>query len=279
MTERAPFGRLVDADLVAYIDGQLVGERRDWVASQLAGDGELQARLTLLASGGRPFREAFEPLIAEAPRAGLAEMLARLPQRREEAIEPPPRLWAHAPRIRHRLALLAAGIALFVAGAVAGQLLPSLREAAGIEVAGEGEDEWRQAVAEYVSLYTPETLAGIPDEAGARAGELGAIGKKLGFALPLDKVALPELDLKRAELLQYDGKPLAQIAYLDRQNQVLALCIYADGDADAAAASEERAGLNIVHWSSRGRAFMLAGHMALPQLREFASRLSRQLTL
>jgi hypothetical protein len=37
--------------------------------------------------------------------------------------------------------------------------------------------------------------------------------------------------------------------------------------------------LNIVHWASHGRAFMLVGRKAIPELRDLASLLSQRLTL
>ena len=132
---------------------------------------------------------------------------------------------------------------------------------------------------EYLSLYTTETLASIPEDAAPKERELAVVGTRLGITLPLADVSLPGLALKRAQLLQYDGKPLGQIAYLDPRDGALALCIYANDLPDIAQETEQRAGMNIVHWSSRGRAFMLVGHTAMPQLQKFALLLSQRLTL
>ena len=51
------------------------------------------------------------------------------------------------------------------------------------------------------------------------------------------------------------------------------LCIYADSHEDIAPTTEQRVGLNIVHWASR-RAFMLVGRKAMPELRDLASLFS-----
>ncbi|MBV9568663.1 MAG: hypothetical protein JO172_11030 [Hyphomicrobiales bacterium] len=109
--------------------------------------------------------------------------------------------------------------------------------------------------------------------------ELGAVSAKLGVSLPPSAVSLPGIALKRAQILQYDEKPLAQVAYLDPHDGVMALCIYADSHKDIAPTAEQRAGLNIVHWASHGRAFMLVGRKAMPQLQDLASLLSKRLTL
>jgi anti-sigma factor RsiW len=276
--EQAP----TDADLVAHIDGELSAERAEWIKSWLARDEALRARLALLAKGGRPFAEAFGLVLAAAPRDRLEGMLRTLPDRSPagNVVEMPAARHMNVRALTLRqLGLAAAGLLLFLAGGIVQRELPVLRDALGIESGEEAEDDWRQAVAEYVSLYTTDTLSGIPDDATPRERELAGLSARLGITLPFKSVSLPGLSFKRAQLLQYDGKPLGQIAYLDPVEGPLALCIYASGQPDRVPASERRIGLNIVHWSSRGRAFMLVGHLPAPRLEELASILSQQLTL
>ncbi len=271
-----------DAELVAHMDGELAAEKIEWMEGWLARDTELRARYALLARGGRPFREAFDLLLVAAPQAGLEakleELPAQTPARKVLGMGAPPSQGAFPPAWR-RWGLIAAGVLLFLSGAVVQRELPALREATGIGVGEEAEIEWREAAAEYVSLYTAETLSGIPDDTAPRERELAVVGARLGVALSPSKVSLPGLALKRAQLLQYDGKPLGQIAYLDPKDGALVLCIYVGTDEDKAPATEQRVGLNIVHWSSRGRAFMLIGRMPTPRLQDLASLLSRQLVL
>jgi anti-sigma factor RsiW len=281
MTQSSFDSRPTNAELVAYLDGELTPDRRVLIASWIAQDRELQARLALLASGGRIFRQAFESLLAEAPRAKLADMLAGLPEYRASVAETgqpllrPPR----RPVAWPRLLALAAGVVLFLAGAAADRLVPQLLEAVGFDLEGESEDDWRQTVAEYISLYTPETVAFTQDNASLSERELTAVGTKLGIPLPLDRLSLPGLVLKRSQLLQYDEKPLGQVIYLDPQGGIVALCIYAESHPDTPQSSEQRAGMNIVHWSSGGRSFMLVGRAAMPQLQRLASLLSQQLAV
>jgi anti-sigma factor RsiW len=279
MTQAAPTDRPADVDLVAFLDGELAAGRAEWLASWLARDGELRQRLTLLEPGRGTLHEAFAGLLAEAPEAKLEAMLLRLPGYRADTIIMRERRSVRAIRSWPRIALLAAGIVLFFAGAAVDRFAARLREAVRIEVASDSEDEWREAVAEYMSLYTPETLSGIPDDATPKERELAAVGAKLGIGLRLAEVSLPGLALKRAQLLQYDGNSLGQVAYLDPRDGVVALCIYTDSHKDSTPSTEQRAGLNIVHWASHGRAFMLVGHKPMPELRELASALSQRLTL
>ncbi len=277
MTE-TPTARPVDADLVAFLDGELSPGQAQWVEGWLSRDAELRRRRALLALESGAMKQAFEELLSQAPEARLKQMLQALPEYRKAAASKR-RPSFLVLRNRPRLALLAAGIALFAAGVFADRFLPEWREIAGIEAANDSEDEWRQAVAEYMSLYTPETIAGISDDASHRERELGAVGAKLGVSLPPSEVSLPGIALKRAQILQYDEKPLGQVAYLDPRDGVIALCIYGDSHREIAPASEQRAGLNIVHWASHGRAFMLVGRKPMPDLRDLASLLSQRLAL
>ncbi|MBV8961626.1 MAG: anti-sigma factor [Hyphomicrobiales bacterium] len=279
MTE-IPTGRPADSDLVAFLDGELSPAQAQWVEIWLTRDVELRQRLDLLGRGSAaPIQDAFAALLAAAPEAKLKQMLLALPGYRvERTVARTRRSWLWM-RSRPRLALLAAGIALFIAGILVDRFLVDWGGITGIEIARDSEDEWRQAVAQYMSLYTSDTLSGIADEVPPKDRELAAVGAKLGVHLLPSSVSLPGIALKRAQVLQYDGKPLGQIAYLDPRDGVVALCIYTDSHQEIAPSPEQRAGLNIVHWASHGRAFMLVGRKAMPELRELASLLSQRLTL
>ena len=285
MTQGPSAGRPTDADLVAYLDQELEAEHRAEISTWLESDAELRERLVTLAHGARSFRDAYGALLAEAPLARMQTMLGGLldehpatagPARPAPARRSPGWHWPNL-SLWARPSLVAAGLALFLLGAGTDRWVTGWRGAAETEASE--ESDWRQAVAEYISLYSHDTLAAIPDDAAPQQRELAMVGAKLGLALPLDQVALPGLTLKRAQLLEYDGKPLAQLAYLDPKSGVLALCIYNDMPHDAPAQSEQRAGLNIVHWSAHGRAFMLVGHAETAELQRFASLLSQKTTL
>ena len=212
-----------DALLTAYIDGELADDARAALEKRLAGEASLSARLEELKRGGRDFGGAFDLLLAAAPHERLSAILADAAEQTRPARGP--RLW--------RPAMIAAAIAIFVLGAGAGYLVPL---ATGIvrpaEVAA--VPNWRQAVAEYMGFMTPETLAVIPDNPAVLADELSAVGQKIALDLAPDRLALPDATLKRASLYAFQGKPLAQLAYLSRADGTLAFCIIANGKPDAA---------------------------------------------
>jgi len=259
-----------DEELVAYLDGELPASTRALVEERVAADPGLAARLDMLRRGSRDFRPAFDVLLDAAPTARLERLLA-------ETIPARPSARWHWDR---RLALIAAGIVLFLAGAAAGVFLPQIAGLAPTEQADNDQSDgnWRAVVAEYLTLYTRETLAAIPDDDALRATELKTVGTHLGLDLSPASVALPDLALKRAQLFAYEGKPLAQIAYLAPGDGPLAFCIIANGEPDTAPRFEERQGRNIVYWSKDGRAFMLIGAASRDQLEALAARLQADVT-
>lgn len=264
---------VTDADLVAYLDGELAESERRALETRIGGDAGLAARLDVLARGGRPFDQAYDLLLRHAPAGRLEAMLAGIIARttaRPAAGHRPPDL---------RLARIAAGLLLFLAGGAAGvglpALLPGMMGSAETEAS---EGGWRAVVAEYLTLYTSDTLAGIPDDMGLRAQELAAVANKLALDLTLDKVALPGLSLKRSQLFSLDGEPLAQIAYLSPRDGPVALCVIADGAGEEAQRFEQRQGRNIVYWSKAGHDFMLIGKTPRLELEKLAALLADRLT-
>lgn len=266
MIDSAGLGPPRDAELVAYIDGELDAAGRAAVESRLATDQALRVRLEELQHSGRDFGPAFALLLDAAPTARLTETLAVAE--------------AQAGRRpgQNQLALIAAGIALFIMGAAAGTVLPSLIDPSSPPtIAGGGEEtetpNWRAVVADYLQLYTTDTLAAIPDDAATQAIELPSAGDKLGLQLDSAKVVLAGLTLKRAQIFELRGMPLAQIAYLSDRDGPVAFCIIRNGQADAAPQFEERLGKNIVFWQRSGRGYMLILTTPRPELEALAATL------
>jgi anti-sigma factor RsiW len=265
--------RIPDEQLVAYLDGELMPEEHTSLAGHIAQDPDLQQRLLLLSGGNRPFRQAFEPLLEQAPRARLEAMLSSLrtapsPQARRELT------WK-------AVGAIAAAIVLFAAGLAADRLFPTLtspfRDLPFAADQVQDDDDWRQAVAEYLTLYSSDTLASIPDDPNLRQRELEILGNKLALDLSPQQVALPGLLLKRAQLFEYEGKSLGQVAYLDPASGPVALCLITSGGGNSPQQVEQRQGFNVVYWTQGAHDFMLIGRAPTPHLQEFARELSGRL--
>ena len=74
---------VTDADLVTYLDGLLGEEDAGWLEREAKLDPALDARLDLLRRGDRPFAQAYDFLLHEAPEKRLNQIL-------KLAKEPPP---------------------------------------------------------------------------------------------------------------------------------------------------------------------------------------------
>src|SRR5262249_19105376 len=112
------------------------------------------------------------------------------------------------PRESRQLWRIAATVILAVLAFAGGMFANSLVRPGQIVQQTRG---WREAVAQYVSLFSRATLEGMPVERTAQAENLSRISAALGLNLTVEKVAVPPLTFKGTQLLQLDGKPIAQI--------------------------------------------------------------------
>ncbi len=255
-----------DGILVAYLDGELDAEERAALEKRLSGDATLRGRVEHLRLSNLPFAKSFDLLLAAAPKDRLDAILAEC---RHAHTKAPRRGW--------RPAAIAAALALFVVGAAAGYLVPMLAGVTEtvrvVEAPG-----WRQVVAEYMTFMTADTLTIIPESPAVLADELSAVGQKISLDLTSDKLALPHVYLKRAQLFEFRGRPLAQLAYLSRDDGPLAFCIIANGRPDAPMAFEKREGFNIVFWTNNGLGYMLIGKTPRGELEAFAGDLAQKVS-
>ncbi|MGR9074957.1 anti-sigma factor family protein [Rhizobium leguminosarum] len=257
-----------DEDLTAFIDGELTPEEAARIEAIVNEDESTAERLEFLARASLPFKQAFAPLLAEAPRQKLETMLAAIPAE---------------PSTKSNATAAFAGRRRFL-GALAASLVAGIaidRAVIGIGRSFSAKDEnseWRAVVADYISLYTPETLAGPVPERDVQAAQLGSLDEKLGLSLSPEAVSLPGIDFKRALMLQYDGRPLAQVAYLDPETGPMALCIVKSDAGSKAPDLESRKGLNVIYWSNETHAFMLIGRIPADRMKELGEDVRRRLS-
>ncbi|QKK24967.1 anti-sigma factor family protein [Rhizobium hidalgonense] len=249
-----------DEDLTAFIDGELTAEEAARIETLANEDEAVAERLEFLSRASLPFAQAFAPLLSEAPREKLEKMLAAIPAPASAKSGSPPAFATRRRFLGALAAALVAGIAIDRAVIGIGRGLSARDE----------NSEWRAVVADYISLYTRETLAGPVPATDVQAAQLSAFDEKLGLSLSPEAVALPGIDFKRALLLQYDGKPLAQIAYLDPETGPMALCIVRSDRGPKPPDLESRKGMNIVYWSNGTHAFMLIGRAAADRMATIA---------
>ncbi|MBY2986867.1 anti-sigma factor family protein [Rhizobium leguminosarum] len=257
-----------DEDLTAFIDGELTAEEAARIEAMVKEDESTAERLEVLARASLPFKQAFAPLLSEAPREKLETMLAAIPT--QPSARP-----ASTPAFASRRRFLGALAASLVAGIAIDRAVIGIGR--GLSAKDENS-EWRAVVADYISLYIPETLAGPAPSREDQAAQLAGLDEKLGLSLSPEAVSLPGIDFKRAQLLQYDGKALAQIAYLDPETGPMALCIVKSDKGPKAPDLESRKGMNVVYWSNATHAFMLIGRIPVDRVQELAENARSRLS-
>ncbi|QND54217.1 anti-sigma factor [Phyllobacterium sp. 628] len=256
-----------DEILVAFLDGELDPDKRSQLEHLVETDEAVAERMSFLASSNLPFRDAFEPLLHKAPKAELETMLA-------DVLPPLPvkeqaRGWS-------RRSFLAACVGFIAVGIAADRTFLGVQ--ASLRDEPDGSD-WRSAVAQYMSLYTADTLGTGPVDVALQTSQLRTVGSKLGLTLTPDQVQLPGATLKRAWMLAYEGKALAQITYLDANQAPMALCIVQSPKGAKAPEIEQRHGMNVVYWSSPTHAFMLIGKEPLEDIKAMSEELRRSITV
>lgn len=254
MNDRAPPS---DEQLVAYLDDQLDVDQRSHIDAAIADDSALNLRLQWLARSSLPFTAAYDELGQQAPVHRLQSMLDTLPSPERPALS---RRW-----------FLSAAAGLVVSGVLADRLFLGWQSS-------QQKENWRGLVADYMSLYVPQTLEHLAGDEASQRAQLQTIDARLGLNLSLAKLALPRSELKRAQILEYDGVPIAQITYLDPAHGPIALCATRSNSGSRHFAHEKRHEMNVVYWADMEHAWMLIGHNPAAELDEMAKLLRSRLS-
>lgn len=283
MMSPAGHTEISDAQLVAYIDGELSAVEYEGMAKALSHSSEARERLERLKLGGRQFGEAFDLLTKVAPDDRLQAMFADLVAKQPgasglvgdgETVVPFGRRKTSPGAPLWQYAAAAAVLALvFTGGLFAGGFFE-----APSQVVADQKPGWREAAARYVALFSKDTLAGMPADSETRQLNLQRVATALGLDLSGEKIANPALAFQGTQLLQLEGKPLAQISYLYGDNAPVALCIIKTANPAAPPAEEKRHGLNVVHWVAGGYGFMVIGKVPEPALRQISDTFRARLT-
>jgi anti-sigma factor RsiW len=225
-----------DEQLTAFLDGALPAEQAAEIADALERDETLAARLADLEVDFAPIRAAFDEMLPDNVPLPMA-----MP---EAANDPaPPRRWLGVG--------VAAGLALLV-GFGAGFSVPRAPEPAA-------PPGWLAVVASYQALYSAQTLAAVQPDTAMQMAEVTRVAQTLGAPLTPENVTSDLLRYARGQVLDLNGKPLAQLMYQAPDGTPVALCVIATGAEDAPVAARQIDGLNAAVWREGGFAYLVIG--------------------
>ena len=267
---------ITDEMLVAYLDGQASAAEAAAIEEKLTSDTDISARLALLDAGSRPFREAFDLMLEAAPAQKLQEQLeeARSTVSSQDVAMSSVsstgsyRGWAMAACL-----VLAVGLGFAVGDRYSQPDSPVVAKAPAPKAPASKAKGWRQVVADYHALYSKETLDDEGGNASLQDQRLAAASKLLSIELKRNRLTVDGLDYKRAQILRFKKKPLAQMAYLYDGKIPVAFCILPSGKSAHGPKQEVRNGMQVVHWIKGGFGFMLIGKVPADGLNKIAKTL------
>lgn len=186
-------GPVSEADLQAYVDGRLDGERRAAVEAWLASRPEEAERVAAYRRLSSEVRAAYQSLLAEP----LPEPLTRLANQRGGV---------------RRFALAAAWVAIGVAiGVVATLELKATRPGASF-LANESAVMARRAAVAHAT-YSPEVRHPVEVGAADEAHLVAWLSKRLGVQVRAPKLNDAGMSLVGGRLLPGENGPVAQFMY------------------------------------------------------------------
>lgn len=221
-----------DETLLAYLEGTLDETQSRAIEAAVEDDAELERRLMSLDPFAPMVEQVFARLPAEAPQIDLPEPVA--PARSGGFL---------------RLVAVAASTAIAAFALTFWTTRPA-------------DLGWAEQAAIYQSLYVPETIASLDNSNESLDMQFANAEEKLGRSLNRDTLEdLPGLELKRAQVLSFNGKPLIQIVFADDQGQPFAFCIIRQGPAAPNAEVKQAvlSGLATATWAQDGFGYMLLG--------------------
>jgi anti-sigma factor RsiW len=225
---------VTEAELHAYIDGQLPAARQREIETYLSGRPEELQRLASYRAQKRELHALFDPVLDEA-----------LPQRVAEAA---------SPRTPWFLQRLAAGVAIALLGGAAGWglragLAPepgALAANARAVIAMASASGFAQRAAVAHAVYTPDARRPVEIDAAHEDQLIAWLSKRMGAPMQPPHLQSIGYALEGGRLLPGGQGPVAQFMYQDAAGAKLTLYVSNEfGDLGGAAhASAARAGKN-----------------------------------
>ncbi len=221
-----------DETLLAYLEGTLDEAQSRAIEAAVETDTTLEHRLIALDPFAPLVHDVFEKLPAEAPTVDIPDPVVTT---------------TRGGGLRLVAVAASAAIASF---------------ALTFWATRPADLSWAQQAAIYQSLYVPETIASLNSSNTALDKQFEMAEAQLGRSLNRKALeSLPGLELKRAQVLSFKGKPLIQVVFADEQGQPFAFCVIRQG-LNAPSAEIKQAvlsGLATATWAQDGYGYMLLG--------------------
>ncbi|MEE9352502.1 MAG: hypothetical protein V3U78_09590 [Thiotrichaceae bacterium] len=240
------------AKLLAYVDGQLNAMESAEVKKLLSQDLTARAFVNQLENSQLPFQEAFDQLLVEDSSNDRPTM----PNLTSPTLDTQN---THSQTAWFWPAALAASLVL---GLVLGTFIPTQ--------AVKNEQDWIMQVANYQLLYVRDTVKPSQLTQAQITALKQRLETKLASPLIIPDLTQQQLQFKRGQVLDVNGSPLIQLAYLPASGNPVALCITHNQDPDTLPKVGQAHGMPLVHWSQNGLSYVIIGDMDAGELKAAA---------
>jgi anti-sigma factor RsiW len=259
-----------DADLNAYVDGQLPPDRRAEVESLLAVDAEAAARVKAYQAQTRALREIFDPVLDEPLPASLRQLAT------------PPAQSAPSPTARPRwlpswsLQRMAASLLIAVLGGVIGWVGHGRYQPT--EMLARTTPFYRQAAVAH-AVFSPDVRRPVEVTAEQEDQLVTWLSKRMGTPVRPPKLGTVGYELVGGRLLPGGKGPVAQFMYQDSTGQRLTLYVSTEiaGNNDTAFRFAEEGAVKVFYWVDGKFGYALSAGIAKNELARIATAVYEQL--
>jgi len=276
---------LNDELLVAYVDGQLAADQSKAIERVLEEDQVAAQRVEALRAANAHLETAFEAMIAGEP-IPLSAAEAGLSSRSK----PGSRTFGSI--LRRSVLFAWVGFGCLLGGAAAGYILydqisvepfqsvavtPPLPAQKPAIPAPPPAPTFADDVARTHALLSPETFSfGLESEGNMDLASF-QISKTLGVGFSIPDLSGEKLTFHRAQMLQRDGKPFTQIAYMANSGVPVGLYATTQKGKLEELTLGEKDGIGLATWTQDGLSLLLAGNLPEARLQGLAEAIESQL--
>ncbi|HMW17511.1 MAG TPA: anti-sigma factor [Accumulibacter sp.] len=257
---------ITDADLHAYVDGELAADRQAQVAAWLANQPAAAARVLAYQTQKQDLRELFDPVLDE-PWPESWQQYAASP--------PPAAASPWRPRFDRSWSGLAAGCLLTLAGGTAGWLAhahfqPPTVIAQTVPLA-------RQAAVAH-AVFSPDIRRPVEISAEHEEQLVTWLSKRLGAAVRPAKLGPLGYELIGGRLLPGNSGPVAQFMYHDASGQRLTLYVSTENvtNRETAFRFETQEAVNVFYWIDGKFGYALSATVSKDELARLARAVHEQ---
>ena len=277
-----------DAQLLAYVDGNLSLDDRRAVEALLRASAEVRERIALLRASRVDFEDAFAqqklPPVPDSLKLKVDEMIHAHRARESNDAPLPPDEKAPSEPMRSRLRSMPVWLAAAcVAGAFACGLFVRLGPLAGQNAPGNGGapmaanadvSPWIAAAVGYQKLFTRETVAYLQQDPAVASQIIRDIRNDDRLALRVPDLTSAGLTFKSVQRLRFNNKPLVQIVYLPHNGPPVALCVMKDPNPDRPVATKTVDAMDVATWRQAELTYALIGKSGDVDLAALGKRIS-----